>query len=116
MAPSLNHHGARIVSDRSLIEHEVVGGEGIRIDAMQGDRLAGTERDHRVTVGGGGHDRKVAEACNAGKADQVDLVGRGIEIVDGVVADWLSEDEEIIPASAGQRVVARKGKDWRALA
>ena len=34
-APSLNSHGAGIVRDRSLIEYEVGGGEGIRIDAMQ---------------------------------------------------------------------------------
>ena len=107
-----HRHGAGVVDDRRLIEHEVARGERRRIDAVQRNRLAGAERDHRVAVAVPGNMvRKVAEAGNAGKARQVDFVGRDVEIVDRVVADRLREDEEVVAAGAGQRVVARPGED-----
>jgi hypothetical protein len=98
---------AGVLDDRRLIEHKVGRGERSRIDAMQRNRLAGAERDDRIAVAVSGNmARNVAEAGNAGEARQVDLVRRDVEIVDRIVSDWLREDEEIIPAGAGQRVVA----------
>ena len=83
MAPSLIVMDARVVRDRRLIKHEVARGERSRIDAMQGDRLAVAKGDHRVAAGIVGQiGLDVTEARNAGKADEVDFVGRGIEIVD----------------------------------
>ena len=52
-----------------------------------------------------------AKLVNAGKADQVDLVVRGVEVVDDVVADRLGEHEQVVAGRAGQVVVARQGED-----
>ncbi len=63
-------------------------------DALDRDRLAVGERDHRIAGGIVGEMRlHIGEACQAGVADQVDLVRGGVEVVHHVVADRLREDE-----------------------
>src|SRR6266849_9253983 len=56
----------------------------------------------------------VIEARKPGIADEIDLVLAGIEVVDGVVADWLCEDEYVLTARSGQEIIVRQGKDRRA--
>ena len=110
-----DHHVAGVVGDRHLIEYEIAGAKKCCIDADERDRLAVAERDHRIAlciVGQTGLD--IAEACDASKSDQIDGVGRDVEIVDGVVADRLGEDEQIVRAGPGERIVARLTRRWAA--
>ena len=48
----------------------------------------------------------IIEAGKPGIADEIDLVLAGIEAVDDVVADRLSENEQVLAARAGQVIVA----------
>ena len=107
---------AGVVDDRSLIEHEVGCGQRPHIDAMQRYRLAGAECDNRITVAVHGEVAlDITEACNIGEAEEVDLVGRNIEIAD-LAADRLRENKFIVTADAGERVVARPCENRRAAA
>ena len=56
----------------------------------------------------------VGKARKSGVADEVDLVVRGVESMNGVMADRLGEHEQVVPARAGEIVVARQGEDRRA--
>ena len=46
-----DRHGAGVLDDRSLVEHEVVRAERGRMDAVQRDRFAGADSDHRIATG-----------------------------------------------------------------
>ena len=82
---------------------------------MQRYRLAGAECDNRITVAVHGEVAlDITEACNIGEAEEVDLVGRNIEIVDRVAADRLRENKFIVTADAGERVVSRPCENRRA--
>ena len=47
----------------------------------------------------------ILEAGKPGIADEVDLILVGIEAVDGVVADRLCEDEQVLAARSGEEIL-----------
>ena len=84
--------------------------------ALQFDRLSVSERDHRIAVGVVCQMRlDISEARETGVADQVKLIVSSIEAVDRVMSDRLRENKEVLTTRAGQVILARPGKDRRAL-
>ena len=90
----------------------VVGG----VNARHRDGRAVAQCNHRVAVGVVRHVRlDVAEARDAGEADEVDLVGGEVEIVQRVVADRLREHEQVVTGGSRELIVARPREDRRIL-
>jgi hypothetical protein len=93
-----DHHAAGIMCGRRLIEHEVVRVKRCGTNAVQGDRLAISKRDHSIAISVvGGVCQNVSETGESRIANEIDLIGAGIEAVNDVVADWLREHQEVVP-------------------
>ncbi|MNI26900.1 hypothetical protein D3C73_806180 [compost metagenome] len=107
-----NGEGAGVVGERIDIELEVRFAQVHGIDTFQGDRLARAYADQCIAIGVVS-DTQVSKAGDAREADHVDLVCRGIETVDLIVADRLGEDEGVGTGRTGQVVVSGQGEDRR---
>ncbi len=100
-------HGPGIVKHRRLIEREIASRQHSGVHTLNRNRLAVTQRDHRVAGAVFAQMRdNIGEALESGIADEIDLVLSDIEAVDDVVADRLREYELIRAARTGEVVVS----------
>ena len=107
-------HRARVPGDRRLIEYKVVRRNRCGVNPKNRYRFAVAQRDHGIAVGVVGDIAGMsAKPRDIVETDQVDLVQCGVEIIDDVMADRLTEDEEVSVAGTRQVIVARHRKDRR---
>ena len=112
----INRQSSGIEQRRRMIKYEIVRAERRAGHVKERDRLPVCQCDHRVagTVLGQ-MVLHVIEVSEAPIADEIDLVFAGVEAVDRVMSDRLRENKEVLTTRAGQVILARPGKDRRAL-